>query len=97
MQGWEFAHSLIAHLLILLKSNEQLRAIRSDCSRQMSIEQPWANRLGRWEEMSDREQIAQVAQDKWATTSDSLKSLRGKEQMSASLKKCWLKKSKILF
>ena len=39
-QGWEFAHSLI-----LLKSNEQLWAICSDRSRQMS----------------DRERIAQVA------------------------------------
>ena len=47
--------------------------------------------------MSDRERIAQVAQDKWATLSDSLRSLRGNEQMSDSLKKCWLKKSKILF
>ena len=34
-QGWEFAH-----LLILLKSNEQLWAIRSDHSRQMRDE--WA-------------------------------------------------------
>ena len=29
-------------------------------------EWPWANRSGRSEEMSDRERIAQVAQDKWA-------------------------------
>ena len=48
-QGWEFAHSLIS-----LKSNEQLWAIRSDRSRQMS----------------NRERIAQVAQRKWATVSD---------------------------
>ena len=52
---------------------------------------------GSSEEMSDREQIAQVAQDKWATMSDSLRSLRGNERMSDSLKKFWLKKSKILF
>ena len=32
-QGWEFAHSLIAHLLISLKSNERLWAICSDRSR----------------------------------------------------------------
>ena len=38
-------------------------------------------------------QIAQVAQDKWATVSDSLRSLMINEQMSNSLKKCWLKKS----
>ena len=44
--------------------------------------------------MSDREQIAQVDQDKWETKSDSL---RGNEQMSDSSKKIWLKKSKILF
>ena len=43
-----FAHRSFAHLLILLKSNKQLRAIHSDCSRQMR----------------DCEQIAQVAQDK---------------------------------
>ena len=41
--------------------------------------------------------IAQVAQDKRATMSNSLRSLRGNEQMSNSLKKIWLKKSKILF
>ena len=50
-QDWEFAH-----LLILLKSNERLWAIRSDRSRQMS----------------NCELIAQVAQDKWATMSQSL-------------------------
>ena len=49
------------------------------------------------EEMSDCERIAQVAQDKWATMSNSLRSLRGNERMSDSLKKFWLKKSKILF
>ena len=47
-QGWEFAHSLI--LLISLKSIEQLWAICSDRSRQMS----------------DLERFAQVAHDKWA-------------------------------
>ena len=35
-QGWEFAHSLIAHLLISLKSNERLWAIRSGRSEEMS-------------------------------------------------------------
>ena len=47
--------------------------------------------------MSDREQIAQVPQDKWANVSNSLKSLRGNEQMSVSLKKIWPKKSNFLF
>ena len=47
--------------------------------------------------MSDCEQFAQIAQDKWATVSESLRSLRGNERMSNLLKKIWLKKSKILF
>ena len=47
--------------------------------------------------MSDCEQIDQVAHDKWATVSDSLRSLMINEQMSDLLKKIWLKKSKILF
>ena len=59
-----FAHRSFAHLLILLKSNEQLWALRSDRSRQMS----------------DHEQISQVAQRKWVTVSDSLRLLRGNEQ-----------------
>ena len=41
--------------------------------------------------------IRTVAHDKWATVSDSLRSLMINEQMSDSLKKCWLIKSKILF
>ena len=49
-QGWEVAHLLNAHLLILLKSIERLREI---CS-------------GRSWKMSDLEQFAQVAHDKWA-------------------------------
>ena len=48
-------------------------------------------------QMSNHERIAQVAQDKWATVSNSLRSLRGNEQMSDSLKKIWLTKSNILF
>ena len=47
--------------------------------------------------MSDCERFPQIAQDKSATVSESLRSLGGNEQMSDSLKKCWLKKSKILF
>ena len=47
--------------------------------------------------MSDREQIAKVAHDKWATVSDSLRSLMINERMSDPLKKFWLQKSKILF
>ena len=39
------------------------------------------------EEMNDSDRIAQVAQDKWATLRDSLRSLRGNEQMSDWLKK----------
>ena len=48
-----FVHCSFAHSLISLKSNEGLWAIRTDRSRQMS----------------DREQIDQVAQDKWVTVS----------------------------
>ena len=64
-----------------LKTNERLWANRSGCSRQMS----------------DRERIAQVAHNKWATVSDSLRLLLINERMRDSLKKCWLKKLKILF
>ena len=46
-------------------------------------ERPWAIRSGRSEEMSD--------------VSESLISLTKNERMSDSLKKIWLKKSKILF
>ena len=53
----------------------------------MSDREAWANGSGRSEKMSEREQITQVALDKWATISDSLRSLRGNEQMSDSLKK----------
>ena len=65
-----FAHRLFAHLLISLKSNEQLWAIRSDPSRQMSNHEQIAQ--GRSEEMSHRERIPQVAQENewpWAIRS----------------------------
>ena len=78
-QGWEFAHLLICSSLIhsfphfaqikwatvsnLLRSNEQLWAVRSDRSRQMS----------------DHERIAQVTQRKWVTLSKSLRSLKTNE------------------
>ena len=52
-----------AYLLISLKPNERLWAIRSDRSNQMS----------------DCERFAQIAQNKWATMSESLRSLRGNE------------------
>ena len=98
-----FAHRSLAHSLILLKSNEWLWAIPSDPDLSELLkslrrnERPWANCSDRSEEMSDRERIAQAAQDKWATLSDWLRSLRGNERMSDSLKKFWQKKSKILF
>ena len=38
-------------------------------------------------QLSDCERLAQIAQDKWATVSDSLRSLRGNEQMSDLLQK----------
>ena len=71
----------MSNLFRSLKTNERL----------------YANRSGRSEEMRDREQIAQIAQDKGVTVSNSLKLLRGNEGMSDSLKKIWLKRSKTLF
>ena len=53
LQGWEFAHSLIALLLICSFPSNQ---------------------------MSDFERFAQIAQDKWATVSESLRSLKTNEQ-----------------
>ena len=47
--------------------------------------------------LKGNEQIAQVAQDKWATVRDSLRSIIINEQMSDALKNFWLNKSKILF
>ena len=52
IQGWEFAHLLIAHLLILLN------------------------------QMRDCEWFAQIAQDKWATVSESLRSLKTDERFA---------------
>ena len=98
-----FAHRSLAHSLILLKTNEWLWAIPSDPDLSKLLKSlrrndwPWANRSDRSEEMSDRERIAQAAQDKWAILSYWLRSLRGNERMSNSLKKFWQKKSKILF
>ena len=67
-----FAHRTFAHLLISLKSNERLWAIRSDRSR----------------EMSDRERIPQVAQRKWATVSESLRSHKTNERPWAICSGC---------
>ena len=44
--------------------------------------------------MSNHEQIAQVAQDKWSTVSDSLRLLRGNEQLWANCSGRWPKMSK---
>ena len=62
-----FAHRSFAQPIILLKSNERL----------------WANRSDRSRQMSDREQIAQVAQRKWANVSESLRWLKTNEQSLA--------------
>ena len=43
------------------------------------------------------ERIPHFAHQKWATMSDSLRSLRGNERMSDSLKKFWLKNLKSCF
>ena len=47
--------------------------------------------------MRDCEQFAQIAQDKWATVSDSLRSLMINERMSDLLKKIWQKNLKSSF
>ena len=47
--------------------------------------------------MSDCERFTQIAQDKWATMSDSLRSLMINEWISDSLKKCWQKIQNIIF
>ena len=57
------AHLLIAHLLKIAHCNEQLWAICSDCSGKMR----------------NCEEIAQVAHDKWAIVSKSLRLLMTKE------------------
>ena len=81
-------------MLISLKLNERLWAICSDRSRQISdCEQ--ISQVAQ-DKMNNRERIAHVAHDKWARVSDSLKSLMINEQMSDSLKKIGLKKSKNL-
>ena len=89
-----FAHRSFAHLFILHKSNERSWAIRLDPSKQMS---DWANRSGRSRQMSNRERINQVTHDKWATVSDSLRSLIINERLSDLLKKCLLKNLKSYF
>ena len=91
-------NSLICSSLILSSLIRSFRSNQmSNCERFPQIEWPWANRSGCSEEMSDLERIAQLAQDKWVTLRDSLRSLRGNERMSDWLNKFWLKKSKILF
>ena len=78
-QGWGFAHSLIAHLLfrssliysLLIRSLAQITQIKwatvSDLLRAIRTnEWLWANRSGCSCHKSGREQIAQVAHDKWA-------------------------------
>ena len=67
-QGWKFAHSLIAHLLICsfahftqikwVTVSEPLRSLKTN-------EWPWANHSGRSWQMSDCERFAQVTYDKW--------------------------------
>ena len=86
-----FAHRSFPHFTQIkwatgsdsLKTNERRWVNRSGCSEEMT--------------MSYRERITQVAQDKWATMSDWLRSLRGNERMSNLLKKIWLKNLKSWF
>ena len=91
LQGWEFAHSFIAHLLIAqiaqikwVTVSDSLRSLRKN-------ERLWANCSGCSCQKSDREQIAQVAHDKRVTVSDLLRLLMINMWMSDSLKTFWLK------
>ena len=98
MPFWPFLAVNNFFLCFLQKLKAGTLLIRSFPSNQMSNCEQFAHGCsGPSEEMSDHERIAQVAQDKWATVSNSLRSLRGNEQMSDSLKKIWLTKSNILF
>ena len=65
----------VSNLLRLLRTNEQLWANCSGCSCQKS-DREWIAQVA---------QVAQVAHDKWATMSDSLRWLMINEQMSESV------------
>ena len=94
-QGWEFAHSLIAHSLILSFRSNQMSTV-SDALRSLKTNKwPWVNRSGCSEEMSDRERFAQVAQRKWSMWAN--RSFRSPKMSKWAISKIWLKKSKILF
>ena len=73
LQGWEFAHFLIVHLLICLDCSDQM----SDCERINQVAQCSCQK-------SDHERIAQVAHDKRATLRNLLSSLMIKEQIRES-------------
>ena len=103
-QGWEFVNLLIFSSLICSFAHRSFThlLIRS------SLIHSFAHLLFRSNKMSDCERFAQIARDKWATVRKSLRSLKTNErpwairsgfseEMSDLLKKCWLKKSKILF
>ena len=63
--------------------SDSLRSLRTN-------EQLWANHSGRSFQKSDCEQIAQVSYDKWATISNSLRSLMINEQIACLF---WLNRS----
>ena len=88
-QGWELAHSFIAHSLIRSFAHSliahSLICSFAHCSfahlliSLKSNERLWAIRSDCSRQMSDHERIAQVAQRKWATVSESLRSLKTNE------------------
>ena len=78
-QGWDFAHLLLALLLKIAHFKERLWAICSDRS---------------WQK-SDYEQIAQVANQKWSTVSNLLRSLTTNEQPWADPSGCSWHKSNL--
>ena len=69
-----------AHFLFF---NEQCERIAQVAHKKLAM---WANRSGRSPKMSDHEWFAQVAHQKWATMSESLRSLIFSQKTSYSLR-----------
>ena len=98
LQGREFAHLLIAHSLSCSFCSNQMsdcerlaqiaqdkRVTVSDSLRSLrGNKQPWANNSGRSRQMINREQLAQVAHDKWGNERFAQKMLAQK-----NLKSCF--------
>ena len=86
-----FAHRSFAHSLKIAQDkwanvSESLKSLRTN-------ERLWANRSGRSGQMSDCEQIAQIAHDIWVNVSDLLRLLsewaKGSQKMSYFTNTCF--------